>query len=446
MISMGKPQFLINDIINANKDISVLREKLFHHGIKTKEYPKDDLIIIYHNYNTSSKSDLQRECRSLLLKMSTLEIVSYSCESPLLNEFPSYNKKILPNKTSDNATPLGDVSPSDNATLNIASNYNDDLEIVSKCYEGTCLSLFYHNNRWYVSTRKHLNTIDDELVSVKFNEMYNLFLDVLLASGYSSFEEFTDKLNKENVYNMILLHHNNVHTINYSNLFNDTNYKKLVLISVKNQDMFEILFDGITFLSENIFVPELSSIDYFYTKDHNTNYNLLPSCEGIIINRWDNKMKKFRLIKLQYNNYIYNSLLDNPSKKLLYLYQIGKLKGNLNLAQTDQVFKLCTSEIISLFKLLWDDKTGEKINNDIYSKLPKEYKYIMFKVRGVFYLNKKNIRINDVYLLLKRIPVFHIISMLKTRDFLDEILINSDMLKYITTQQLSNYKTFISTL
>jgi hypothetical protein len=419
MFSMETPQYLINDIIKSTNNISGLKEKLFSNGIKTKEYPLDDLMIIYHNYSITVKSDLQRECRSLVLKMSTLEMVAYSCESPILN------------------TDGFDYIKSHN-----------ELEIVSKCYEGSCLSLFYHNDKWYLASRKHLNTLDTEIISEKYNKMYNLFVDVVVSSGYKSFEDFTNNLDKNNSYYMVLIHHDNKHIINYTSIFNNEKYKKLVLISVKDKNMCDLVSkNDNTFLNENIFLPELETIDNFFLKEFNTEYNTTPDNEGIVINKWDGKMKKFRLIKLQYNNYIYQSLLSNSNYSSLYLYQIGRLNKSLDLIEVDIVFKLCSSEIIELFKLMWNFKTGIKIDNDIYQKLPKEYKYLMYKVRGIFYSNNKLLRVGNIYALLKKIPITYLVSLLKSRNNLDDILSNNDNIKkYNTTQQLDTYKKFIDKL
>jgi hypothetical protein len=418
MFSMAQPKFLIKDIIKLCDSVSKLREILFSHGIKSKEYTQDDLMIIYHNYSTSVSSDLQRECRSLVLKMSTLEIVSYSCESPLLNtDGYDYIKS------------------------------NTEIEIVSQCYEGSCLSIFYHNNKWYISSRKFLNTLDSDINSEQYNKMYNLFVDVIVSSGYESFDDFTNKLDVNNSYYMVLVHHDNKHIINYNNVFKDENYKKLVLISIKDKNMSEIINTTNDFLNDNIFLPELDTVDNFLLNECMNIYNTQPYSEGIVVNKWDNKMNKFKLIKMQCNNYIYHSLSHNSLHSSLYLYQINKLYKSLDLMEINTTIKICASEIMELFKLMWDLQTGNQLENNIYNKLSKEYKYIMFKVKGVYYKNKKLLRINDIYILLKRIPVSYLISLLKSRPGLDEILSsNENIQKYNTTLNIEVYKNFINRL
>ena len=159
-------------------------------------------------------------------------------------------------------------------------------------------------------------------------------------------------------------------------------------------------------------------------------------------------MNKFKLIKLQYNNYIYHSLLPNYNHISLYLYQLGKLNTNYNtnflsISEIDTVFKLCASELLELFKLMWDIKSGNKIENNIYNVLPKEYKYIMFKLRGILYSNKF-LKINNIYLLLKSLHITYLISLLISRHSINNIIEFNN--KYNTTLQIDIYKNFINKL
>jgi hypothetical protein len=71
----------------------------------------------------------------------------------------------------------------------------------------------------------------------------------------------------------------------------------------------------------------------------------------------------------------------------------------------DALFKVCTSELFELFKKLWDIKTGKHLNNELYNLIPKEYKDILFGVRGIYYKKKNNLQITDIYNFLKSVPV-----------------------------------------
>ena len=152
---MEKPKYLINNICTPNIEFEEIKKTLLTNGIISKIYEEDNLILIYNNYNISVKSDLQKECRSLVLDKTSYNIVAYSCETPMLN----------------------------NDGLDYIKKYDKTLEYVTTCYEGSCLSLFYYNNKWYLSSRKHLNSINNNL-SPKYESLYNLFEQVLIDSGY----------------------------------------------------------------------------------------------------------------------------------------------------------------------------------------------------------------------------------------------------------------------
>lgn len=93
---------------------------------------------------------------------------------------------------------------------------------------------------------------------------------------------------------------------------------------------------------------------------------------------------------------------------LIHLYQNDKLVDFINQSQNlkkivnplntyesydsigaiDGLFKVCTSELFELFRVLWDIKNGHHLNDELYKLLPKEYKDILFGIRGLYYKKK----------------------------------------------------------
>jgi len=87
--------------------------------------------------------------------------------------------------------------------------------------------------------------------------------------------------------------------------------------------------------------------------------------------------------------------------------------------------------LFELFKILWCLKTGKHLNKSLYDMLPKEYKDLLFAIRGVYYkkkavyYNKKeteiidikttHLRVSDVYNLLKSVPTDSIIAFIRMR-------------------------------
>ena len=77
-------------------------------------------------------------------------------------------------------------------------------KIITKCYEGTLLSLFF-KDKWFLSTRRCLNS-NDSVWGNDEKSHYSMFMDVLNNSGFESFESFTSLLNKDNCYYFVLIH------------------------------------------------------------------------------------------------------------------------------------------------------------------------------------------------------------------------------------------------
>jgi hypothetical protein len=221
-----------------------------------------------------------------------------------------------------------------------------------------------------------------------------------------------------------------------------------------NQDLVNFIVDdnyNSLFLS-----PKHDSIESFYELNKNCNYDftVVPESEGIIIRVWSNTLQKYNLIKLQNANYQLAQVVgteQNIFKGILYLYQIDKLANYfennsennfnkivnpINTTETyntvgivDAVFKVCTSELFVLFKLLWSLKDGKQQNKYLYNILPKEYKDILFGIKGLYYKKKSlnynnkdskdsksyHLKLSDIYNYLKNLPIEQLIAFIHMR-------------------------------
>ena len=425
---MNTPSFLINDYI---KDLSVenIKAELYKKNIMTKDYPEDGLMLVYHKYDEKPCSQMERECRSLVLDRETKKIVSYSCMTPMLNnEAEKFMKE-------NSAVPH---------TLN-------------KCYEGTLLSVFYHN-KWYVSTRRCLNS-NMSLWGENMTSHYTMFEDVLVCSGYKNFEDFTEKLNKNLCYNFILIHHMNKNDVDYVRNFG-LEYKKLCLASIRNketQSELEYNNTDYNFLSDNIFMSETyNSMDEF-SKIYDSMFSFQPSVEGVIVKMLNPKTNNYDLLKLQTRNYKFVKSMGatkNIYAGLIYLFQNNCLKKYLdenpnymrvvnpyNISESydviglvDALFKVVTSELYELFQQCFDLKTGKSNNNSNYNLLPKEYKQVLYGLRGIYFsikadnfknkdsaIPKNYFKINDIYMFIKEYPTENLCMLLQER----RLLLNS---------------------
>ena len=460
---MNTPHFLINTYLDSNKgNLEELRKKLFEKGVLTKDYMDSDLMLIYHKYDSPITSELERECRSLIIDRTTLKMISYSCETPRINK---EGMEYLISHTTEN-------------------------QIINQCYEGTYLSVFNHNGKWYVSTRRCLDSQESVFNKTEQNQNqkshYDMFEDVVRQTGFSSFYDFSSKLDPTKSYYFVLIHHQNKHIIDYSKIFGK-DYSRICLTSIRDSEMREldIYQDKVDFASYDnsglIFVPEkLSSIEEFANSNKLVNYTEHPESEGVVVRVWDNTENKYHLIKLQSTNYQFSMVMGsdkNIFKGLIYLYQNGKLieyfvqntntlnikkiTNPLNLSESydtvgtvDAVFKVCTSELFELFKNLWSLKTGQHQNKELYEMLPKEYKDIMFAIRGMYYKKKaqlhtynketvttneiKNthLKISDIYNHLKSISTETFIAFLRMRKLMFNWVKNE-----LTNQVLAEFGT-----
>lgn len=431
----SSPNFLITSYLTSYSSHEELRTKLFEKGVMCKEYNDDGLLLFYHKYDVPCSSELERECRSLIVDKETRMIKSYSCETPLLNK----------------------------KGMEYLLSHSDSKQIITPCYEGTLLSLFHHNDKWYLSTRRCLNSQESIFNQETKVSHYDMFEDILKKSGYESYEVFCSGLEKTHSYYFIIIHHMNRHLIDYTSQFGKS-YSKLCLVSIRDVHMNEVsLYEGeFSFVKEHIFIPKkMETIDEFVVENNNTKYDDIPSNEGIVIRIWNDETIKYNLIKLQNNSYQFHQVIGTDSnifKGLIYLYQNDKLKDffkqNVKMQNiqkitnpfntteaydtigvVDSVFKVCTSELFELFKNLWSIKTGKHQNIELYNLLPKEYKDIMFAIRGIYYKKKamqfqtksagiaeasvpnpnNYLRITDIYNHIKTLPADFLIAFLRMR-------------------------------
>jgi hypothetical protein len=238
-------------------------------------------------------------------------------------------------------------------------------------------------------------------------------------------------LSKDISYHFVLIHHLNENIVNYTQQFG-ANYMKLCFIFARNiTSQEEIKSEDVvcTFVSDNIFLPKIineSDIDMCIS---NLSEVKQPENEGLII-----KMEGM-ILKLQSSAYMFYRAIGtekNMFRGFINLYQTNSLKSYLMNDKTekfrkivnplnttesfdivgmiDALFKIVTSELYNLFYVLWNDE-GVHLNNDLYKMLPREYKDILFHIRGLYFTNKKTttsgpvLRIKDVYNYIKSIDV-----------------------------------------
>ena len=66
--------------------IEDLKKELYKFSIMIKEYPEENLILVYHKYDIPTNTKLEEICRSLVIDFNTFEVISFSCQAPICNK------------------------------------------------------------------------------------------------------------------------------------------------------------------------------------------------------------------------------------------------------------------------------------------------------------------------------------------------------------------------
>jgi len=432
-------QFILSKYItDSSVPVDFLLKNLYdNYNILSKDYPEYNMIILYNKYDSKHKTKLEMECRSVIIDRTTLKIICYSCPTPLYNmDAVHYMWK---NQSIEKNTYM--------------------------CYEGSLMSLFNHNNRWFVSSRKCIYSIDSEKEG-----QYKMFLDVLKKDNHDM-ESFTKLLDCNMSYHFVLIHHENNNIVNYVKVYGE-NYTKLCYIFMRNTATHNEISSENTecsFLSSEIFIPE--KLDEVMSSNMNkeslANLMVQPLYEGIVI-KMNNMILKLQNPSFQFHRAIGSD--KNMYLGFLCLYQNNTLKHFLEtnistdkfkkivnplntvesfdmIGMIDALFKVITSELFSLFNILYCSDGTQK-DNKLYNKLPDEYKNILFQIRGILFANIKRMRssknqllevleLKDIYNLLKSIEVRTLESFIRCRKL---------MLNWIRLDKTDDTKLFTSSL
>jgi hypothetical protein len=216
----------------ANTLIATLKTYHFWPNIKVKKFKNnDDIVLLHNNYKMNDiyeYKELYEQCRSIVLDF-TLScnnnvVVTYANSIPRRISYEEYVS-----------------SPLYNAT--------------DKCYEaydGTIITVYNYKNQWYFGTSSC-----PDANSSKFShptKSHGKMFDEVLEQFYSRNPEIVEKmsqvspddvseslramfvsnLNPEHAYEFVLIHYENKHIIDYSDVLGE-NYKELVHINTKNR-------------------------------------------------------------------------------------------------------------------------------------------------------------------------------------------------------------------
>ena len=264
----------------------------------------------------------------------------------------------------------------DNIQLDNIKEFITEDAIIYEAYEGTTINIFYYIDKWYYSTRRKFNMYESKYGS---KISHGLMFDDIIRDKM----DFETKLNKNYVYQFVIVHKNNRHIT-----ITDTN--KLILISIRDKtDNFKIINETINY--ESIFMPNICNIDKI---NENNNY-----IQGIIINYND---YIFRIYNEQYSHkLIKKPYYANKQEELFHNFQQNKLKN----ISDDKTYTFTTFNYISImmFRIMnhftnfnnkYNNLKFKQINQQDYNKI----KYYSSISRNLYRLQRLPfiLKINNV--------------------------------------------------
>lgn len=224
-----------NNSTYANTLITQLKKNHFWPNIKVKKFKNDDnLVLIHNNYkmrNNLEYKDLYEECRSIVLDFTQScnnnVVVTYANSVPQRISYEEY----------------------------VNSLYHE-TDKYYEAYDGTIVTVYNYNNKWYFGTSSC-----PDANSSKFShptKSHGLMFDEVLYNYYSRVPElfnelsglseedichklremFVSNLTPEHAYEFVLIHYENKHIIDYTNVLGE-NYKELVHINTKKRTTLE---------------------------------------------------------------------------------------------------------------------------------------------------------------------------------------------------------------
>lgn len=375
----------LNNILSIKEEdnLALIYDNLEHNSCENT----DSILIDAAPSNNSTVCDKGSS-------QDTTNIIKEECDSPIMrSDLINSCKSVIIDKNNLNilCTQYNKIIYNEDAKK-ILRGVNWNQVQVQKCYEGTLINVLYHENKWYVTTRRCLDA--KKSIWIKDISYYDLFVEAM--ENKFSF----DDLNKNYCYHFVLLHHKNNNLINYECYGKD--YKEIIhILTTEKISLREIEYEikNLNYLKYEKF----DSLEYLEKELQKISINDFKerklSVEGYILKIYDGELNKspFRILKLQTD--IYEKLINikpnnsNRNQCYLELYQKNRLKEYLPFFTNyyDEIVKRIhlslqniSKEILNLYHL-----TRNKKNKEIYEKLPTSYKKILYDVHGIYINIKK---------------------------------------------------------
>lgn len=424
--------FNINTITAGVNNIDELKSHLSDFEIKED----DDHLLIFGNneaQHSSNDTEMKDAIKSVVIDKETLKVVT---------------------------TQFNNIIYNDDTIAYLADKKWADLTI-KVCYEGTMMLVFYSHDKWYVSTRRCLDS--RKSLWIKGSSHYDLFMDAI--KGKFSL----DDLNKNYCYHFVLIHNKNKNIVDYRDFGIDYKTVSIAMITEKythknvpvTNETFPIkqsVMQHILYPSKLEFGCVNDIVNYLDKISCEDRKRQIVTCEGVIVEHRHNDT--LTILKMQ--SPLYRELTEvkannsNIDAVLLGFYQSNLLPLYANyfsnssgdvINRIHEAMKTLSNEFLDIYHLTRNHK-----NEKLYDGLPPSYRHAIYDIHKI-YLDKraieqknnknndelrfpKSITIHDVYGYLKKMPLFPLCKLFIDRLSLIE---NAEISKYLRADCMYAY-------
>lgn len=236
--------------------LKILKKNHFWPSMQIKKYKGNNNLILLHNtykrIDTSSFQKLYEQCRSIVLDFSMSIgnniVVTYANSIPERVSIKDYEMQVY--------NPTDKYYEAYDGTMITCYNYNNEWHF------GTVSCPDANSSRFSHPTKKHGNMLDEVLMTYYISSFTQ---DEINNDDPKNISKklrtlFTNNFDPSYSYEFILVHHENVHIINYEQDVG-ANYKFLFHVNTKNR---------YTFVEENIEDKPFQSLGVQYSKQFTT--------------------------------------------------------------------------------------------------------------------------------------------------------------------------------
>jgi hypothetical protein len=316
--------------------LNLLKEKHLWPSIKVKKFKNESNLCLVHNSYKRDDVDAFRslydECRSVILDFSRSignnVVISYANSIPVRSSISNYTTNIY---------------------------QSTDKSYIAM--DGTLISVYFNNNKWHFGssccpdingskfshpTKSHGYMLDEVLYEIYKTRTNIDVTDPNISTTLRNL--FTSNLSPLFSYEFVLIHHENIHIIDYSKELGN-NYKCLFHINTKNR---------ITLAEENLDNKPLEFLGVHYPHKFQSPEEAIAFVStnenSIIIKKPTGKLFKISSDKISHYDEV-NANNYNKWYNLIYVYMLQKPNYNIN----QYVAEFLANEDSNLYKTAYDD-------------------------------------------------------------------------------------------